>query len=335
VGAATLFSKPLRAGVKVSFIIPLFNRLDLTQACVDSLRATLPRRLKHEIILVDDGSTDGTRAWLRTLGPPFRVLLNDRNLGYAATNNRGAAAATGEVLALVNSDLVLRPGWLPPMLRLLRWHPRAGVVGNLQFNARTGRLDHAGIWIDRKCKPVHDRLPPLRSPLQRYRRAPAVTAACALVPRQLFLRLGGFDEQFRNGGEDIDFCFRARAAGFGVFVALHSRVLHHVSASPGRKRHDEFNSRRLALKWTDEFARLSGGYWCSEHLARHWEDPRDFDRTIALHSLLFLWGVVDWPPEPAMIARRAVLAVEEERWTALLGPAESSGPPSPSSTPPP
>ncbi|MCX6955994.1 MAG: glycosyltransferase, partial [Verrucomicrobia bacterium] len=97
--------------MQVSFIIPLFNNLALTRACVESLQATLPSGLAHEIILVDDGSSDGTRAWLATLAAPFRVVLNERNLGYAAANNRAAAVARGEFLALLNNDLVLLPSW--------------------------------------------------------------------------------------------------------------------------------------------------------------------------------------------------------------------------------
>ena len=81
---------------------------------VDSLRATVPAGLSFELILVDDGSTDGTRDWLAGLRAPFRVLLNERNRGYAVSNNRGASAARGEILAFLNNDLVLTPGWLQP-----------------------------------------------------------------------------------------------------------------------------------------------------------------------------------------------------------------------------
>src|SRR5438105_8246007 len=91
---------------RVSFIVPLYNCLPLAQAMLASLQATLPAGLSHEIILIDDGSTDGTREWLQSLspsnglamltGPPFRVLLNEHNLGFARTNNRGAAVANGE-----------------------------------------------------------------------------------------------------------------------------------------------------------------------------------------------------------------------------------------------
>jgi GT2 family glycosyltransferase len=98
---------------KVSFIIPLFNHLAQTQAMLASLQATIPAGMAHEIILIDDFSTDGTRAWLATLADPhIKTLLNPHNLGFAKANNRAASVASGEVLALLNNDLVFRPaGW--------------------------------------------------------------------------------------------------------------------------------------------------------------------------------------------------------------------------------
>src|SRR5882762_7486457 len=124
--------------MKVSFIIPLYNCLSLTQAMLASLRATLPPGLEGEIILADDGSTDGTRAWLKNLPSPCRVILNERNLGFAGACNRGAAAATGEFLFFLNNDLVLLPHWLEPMLAAFDRFPAAGLVGNIQLNAATG-----------------------------------------------------------------------------------------------------------------------------------------------------------------------------------------------------
>src|SRR4051812_854583 len=102
--------------MRISFIVPLYNCLPLTQAMLASLKATLPAALAHEIIFVDDGSTDGTRAWLSSGPAPCRTILNDRNLGFAGACNRGAAAASGEFLFFLNNDLVLLPGWLEPML---------------------------------------------------------------------------------------------------------------------------------------------------------------------------------------------------------------------------
>ena len=310
--------------MKVSFIIPLYNRLDLTQPCLASLQATIPRGLDHEILLVDDGSTDGTREWIQTLGTPFRVLLNERNLGYAATNNRGAAAATGDILALLNSDLVLTPRWLEPMLAILRSKPAAGIVGNVQFRAATGELDHIGFDIGLTGKPHHDNSPHSLWAPRAVRATAAVTAACLLIPRDLFLQLRGFDEGFRNGGEDVDLCFRARALGRTCHVALHSRILHHVSASPGRKLRDEENSRRLAHRWRNECLRLnrrlSGLPWCHEYLQRHWDDPRDFDRLQILAIALFRLGLRT-TPHPEVAERQAEAFQREiDHWDRALGP---------------
>lgn len=307
--------------MKVSFIIPLFNRLDLTRPCLASLQATLPRRLDHEIILVDDGSTDGTRNWLRTLGPPFRVVLNARNLGYAGSNNRGALAATGDILALLNSDLVLTRGWLQPMLRLAGW-PGVGVVGNVQLRAADRGLDHAGIVFTPKCKPAHDDRPRwLRWPWP-SRRVPAVTAACLLIRRDLFLQLRGFDENFHNGCEDIDLCFRARARGYSCRVALRSRILHHVSASRGENPKNEYNSRRLAVRWRDELMEQAAHYFAALYLRSHPGQPRNYDPGTVWSCYLNLLGLRTrlgpllhpWTEPP--------MQVEEHRWAGLLGPAE-------------
>ncbi len=310
--------------MKVSFIIPLYNRLDLTQPCLESLQATLPPGLDHEIILVDDGSTDGTREWIQTLAAPFRVLLNEHNLGYAGTNNRGGAAATGDILALLNSDLVLTPGWLEPMLATLRHKPRAGIVGNVQFRATTGELDHIGFQVGLTGKPHHDESYHWLWAPWRSRETAAVTAACLLVPRDLFLQLRGFDEGFRNGGEDVDLCFRARALGRTCHVALHSRIRHHVSASPGRKRHDEQNSRRLAHRWREEFLRLNrrlaGLFWCHEYIGARWADPRDLDRGLTVTAMLFLLGLCRDPQPATHLVQNTQFQFEADRWRKLLGP---------------
>lgn len=306
-----------------SFIIPLFNNLALTRACVASLQATLPAGLTHEIILVDDGSTDATRAWLSTLGPPFRVVLNDRNLGYAAANNRAITHARGDVLALLNNDLVFLPRWLEPMLGAHRsLADRAGLIGNLQLDARTGAIDHTGIIVNQQGKPVHDRTLPSR--LSRFfstvRPVPALTGACVLVKRALWQQLGGFDEGYVNGGEDVDLCFRARALGRTNAVALTSVVRHHISASVGRKLHDEENSYRLARRWQQELVTDPGALreWCRECSEKILREPRYEDRSLALRSFLYLQGLTRTPPPEALAALTAALAQEFARWEKMF-----------------
>ena len=309
--------------MQVSFIIPLFNNLALTRACVASLQATLPAGLTHEIILVDDGSTDDTRSWLATLGPPFRVVLNDRNLGYAAANNRAITHARGDVLALLNNDLVLLPRWLEPMLGAHRsLADRAGLIGNIQLDAGTGAIDHTGIIINQQGKPVHDRALPARPSrlFSSVRPVPALTGACVLVKRALWQQLGGFDEGYVNGGEDVDLCFRARAVGRTNAVALRSVVRHHISASVGRKLHDEENSYRLARRWQQELVTDPGALreWCLECSEKILREPRYQDRGLALRSFLYLQGLSRTPPPEALAALTAALAREFARWEKIF-----------------
>jgi GT2 family glycosyltransferase len=285
---------------------------------VESLRLSLPPGLPHEIILVDDGSSDGTREWLRGLGEPFRVILNERNIGFGAATNRGAAQARGRVLALLNNDLVLGRGWLQPMLGALRsLGRRAGLVGNVQFSADSLELDHAGIRINLKGKPEHDRRPPsLASLLLRPRRnVVAVTGACVVVLRETWERLGGFDEAFFNGCEDVDLCLRARRAGLRNCVALRSRVLHHVSASPGRKRRDEENTRILVERWRDELAMIASREFTWLHFRGVVREPRDFpDPVDAWRMVFFALGLTGRPPEIPLAQANAAIDVELARW---------------------
>jgi GT2 family glycosyltransferase len=315
---------PRSARVQVSFIIPLFNNLALTRACVESLQATLPAGLTYEIVLVDDGSTDGTRAWLATLTAPFRVVLNERNLGYAGANNRAIAVARGDFLALLNNDLILLPRWFEPMLAAHRsLRGRAGLIGNIQVEVRTGLIDHVGIVINAQGKPVHDRKRPCRieSFFAPVRPVPALTGACVLVERALWQQLGGFDEAYVNGGEDVDLCFRARALGRINAVALRSMVRHHVSASIGRKARDEENSYRLARRWHRDFVLAADGpmrEWCRERFDQILLEPRYPDRDLACRTWLYANHFTRKPLPEALAFIESELAKEFAHWETLF-----------------
>jgi GT2 family glycosyltransferase len=311
--------------VQVSFIIPLYNCLPLTQAMLASLQATLPPGLTHEIIFVDDGSTDGTRDWLATLrSPPCRVLLNERNVGYAVGNNRGAAVAQGRFMALLNNDLVLEPGWLEAMLEVhAALGGTAGIVGNVQRDAKSGAIDHAGLVVNITGKPIHARkLPgPFTRAFNHFREVPAVTGACMLIERRLWQELGGFDEGYINGGEDFDLCFRARAKGRVNAVALRSIIQHHVSSSPGRKARDEQNSYRLARRWQSELiAAADEGTreWCREYVEKAFVVPSSAEYRVVLAACAFLVRLRRQPPPEAVAAVQTGLEGEFARWEAMF-----------------
>jgi O-antigen biosynthesis protein len=311
--------------VEISFIIPLFNRLDVTRPCLESLRTSLRTDLAHEIILVDDGSTDGTREWLVTLpSPPFVVLLNEQNRGYAHANNRAARIARGRYLVLCNNDLLFAPGWLEPMLRAFTRHRDAGIVGNLQLRVDNGALDHAGIVVNLKGKPEH--LTREQGSLclwLRWSRRPAVTGACCLIPRSVYLELGGLDEGFMNGGEDVDFCYRLQRRGLRVLVANRSSVRHHVSASPGRKLRDEHNSRRLCQRWREQLVLDGARSWPKAYLRAHWREPRDYATRLLWQAVLRWCGLVRSPASHACRLVEQNIEVERQRWRALLGPEDT------------
>jgi O-antigen biosynthesis protein len=254
--------------VRASFIIPLYNCLPLTQAMLASLQATLPAGMEHEIILIDDGSTDGTREWLRTFADkrPFRLLLNERNLGYATTNNRAAEIARGEYLVLLNNDLILTPRWLEPMLSTHSSLRAPGIIGNVQRAVGTGKIDHTGFFVNSLGKMQQDVEWPTF--FRRIKKVPAVTAACLLISRKLWHDLDGFDSQYRNGCEDIDLCFKALCRGLTNAVSLQSIVFHHISSAPGRRRHDEENTQKLTLRWRSLLSRLGTQARCRAFILR-------------------------------------------------------------------
>jgi O-antigen biosynthesis protein len=310
------------SSMSVSFIIPLYNCLAHTQECLRTLEATVPAEVKYKVIFVDDGSTDGTRDWLAALSgreEDVTVLLNERNLGFAGACNRGAAEASGDLLFFLNNDLVFLPGWFQPMAEVLRMASDVALVGNIQRSVATGEIDHAGVRFNCKAKPEHDTRLPWLSRLRGWREVPAVTGACLGIRAEQWERLGGFDEGFANGGEDIDLCLRARAAGYRNLVALRSVVLHHVSQSKGRKLRDEHNSRRLAERWRTEIALLSARAWAGQHLETSWHGARDPDGyAAAMHMLFLSLGVIRRPALAAVCGADRAIEREMQRWREIL-----------------
>jgi GT2 family glycosyltransferase len=298
---------------KVSFIIPLFNHLAQTQTMLASLQASIPEGLAHEIILIDDSSTDGTRDWLATLDDPhIKTLLNPHNLGFAKTNNRAASIATGEVLALLNNDLLFEPRWLEPMLHtLLSPTLNAGLVGNVQYRVADGQLDHAGVLLNPNAQFGHLQILADDAPL--HTKALAVTGACMLLRKADIDVQGGFDEQFVNGCEDYDLCFKLRAAGKAIYVANTSRIRHHVSLSRDvNTPHNDRNSRHLFDRWRKVIKQELAALWATLLQA----GPQAY---ADLLSGRLAPAFVATPHAAARVIAQAMLLREEYRWARDLG----------------
>jgi GT2 family glycosyltransferase len=239
-------------GPDVSILICAHNRLDRTRECLRTLFATLPAGVRCEVLFHDDCSTDGTRAHVQDHLRDIVTVVAGTERGTFATNMNGLArVARGRWLCLLNNDTLLRPGWLAEMLHLAAREPRAAVVGNFHAFPHNGRVNHAGVVFDRDRTFLHlyqgmpERLPAtfVSRPLQ------CVSAACMLVKASVFASLGGFDEDFKNGCEDLDLCLRVRQTGAEVWYCGTSRIEHFGQSTPGRMTHDAANLRRFRARW--------------------------------------------------------------------------------------
>jgi GT2 family glycosyltransferase/SAM-dependent methyltransferase/thioredoxin-like negative regulator of GroEL len=233
-----------------SIVIPVFNKMELTVQCLTAL-AEATGQVRYEVILVDNGSSDGTGAFLRQLGGDVRIITNAENLGFAKACNQGARIARGKYVVFLNNDTIPLQGWLNALVAEAEAHPEVGIVGSkLLFS--DGTIQHAGVVFMRT----------LRNPYHIYRSASAdvpavnqrrefqaVTAACMLIRREVFEEVNGFDEGFINGFEDVDLCLQVREKGYHVIYQPRSVVYHLESQTPGRNDRDRQNARLLQERW--------------------------------------------------------------------------------------
>ena len=249
----------------IALVLPAFNGVDFTRAFLDSWAGT--GAAGAGLIIVNDASTDGTREFLDGLGEPkVQVVHNPENLGYAASCNLGASLAEADVLCFLNNDLLLEAGWLAPMLEGLDTLPDAGVVGCVQFNPATSLVDHAGMYFDLEGLPRHAGHKFGRVAPGACTQWSAVTAACFVIRKAVFEKVGGFDTAYRNGYEDVDLCMRLREQGYRHYVANRSRIFHHVSQSPGRKLHEDRNAQVFMERWGEVTRQLGRQEWPREYL---------------------------------------------------------------------
>ncbi|MBC7962179.1 MAG: glycosyltransferase [Steroidobacteraceae bacterium] len=241
--------KALRQGIEVSVVIPVFNQASYTRACLEALFAVTGDGIPYEVIVVDNSSSDWTPEFLMSQVPRIRVISNDRNLGFAKACNQGAQLAKGKYLLFLNNDTVPQPGCLNALLSGIH-EEEADIVG-AKLLYPNGKVQHAGVAFNRNGIGYHifknfDADTPA---VNKKRFMQCVTAACMLVSRQLYSELGGFDEQFRNGFEDVDFCLRAGQAGKRILYTPAAVVTHHEEQSEGRKQHDCENMQRYLARW--------------------------------------------------------------------------------------
>jgi len=213
----------------VAVVIVNYNGERLLPDCLASLRAqTLA---PAEILVADNGSGDGSLELLRAHHPDVTVLELHRNLGFGGGANRGVAATRAPWVCVLNSDATPAPDWLERLTAAPRGS-KTWALGSVLVSAATGRIESAGDQYDPAgfaYKLLRDR--PLSDlPAEPY----AVFAAPGAAPvfrRDVFERLGGYEERFFLYYEDVDLAFRAVLAGFHAVLVPDARVTHRLGAT--------------------------------------------------------------------------------------------------------
>ncbi|HVA65877.1 MAG TPA: glycosyltransferase family 2 protein [Elusimicrobiota bacterium] len=208
-----------------SIIIPCWNGLAYTRKCLASVlkRTDGP----HEIIIVDNGSKDGTAGYVQSLkNPKIRLIKNRSNRGFPVAVNQGMRAARGDYFVWLNSDAVVTDGWLGRLVSWAERSPRVGAVGpcsndpGISFQLQDGAPQGSD-----KAAAFARALAEMNSGRSTW--VPLITGFCFLVKKEAVDRIGLLDERFGLGiYEDYDYCLRLRQAGYGILMAQDVFVHH-------------------------------------------------------------------------------------------------------------
>ncbi|HOO89539.1 MAG TPA: glycosyltransferase family 2 protein [Syntrophales bacterium] len=242
------------SSVDVSICMVSFNSEKVLADCLESIYASSPS-VTREIILVDNDSADGTVNMVRSLFPDVKLIVNNTNIGFSKATNQALQVSRGRYLLWLNCDTIIAHDLLDVMIDFFESHPSAGIVGPKVFNGdgtfqpqcRRGLptpyaalgyfLGIDRIWPDNKR---------LSQYLLRYlpedeaHQVDAVSGCCLMARREVYATIGFIDEDIFGFGEDIEWCVRARKAGWEVWYCPASSVIHlkgegGVHAAPFRK----------------------------------------------------------------------------------------------------
>lgn len=229
----------------------------LVAKCVDSLKRFAPSEAVLQIVVVDNDSADGSLELIGAAHPDVRLIDAGGNLGFAAGNNLALRDCDSDYVLLLNSDAQVEAGTLDSMILALRENPQVGAVSGRVVNASDGADQ------DYPC-----RFPTLREMMRRALHGPQFPAAgrdrpvalerlhgaCMMIRGALLKSVGLLDEGFFMYDEDVDWCTRARRAGWGLWLLPAARVLHHGGSSSGRapsgqRGRPEFSATALRMRY--------------------------------------------------------------------------------------
>ncbi len=237
----------------VSIVVLNYNTREHLRTCLETLRGAVPaspERLQVEVFVVDNASSDGSADMVAAEFAWVRLIRSPRNGGFAFGNNQALRCAQGDAVLILNPDTLMPPGGLAALVHKLREHPEAGIIGPKLV--RPDGSMHLACRRSFPTPPVSfyrfsglSRLLPGSARFGRYNltyvdpelaiEVDSVCGACMLVHREVIERVGMLDERFFMYGEDLDWCLRARQAGWTVRYEP-SIVVEHQHGAASRQR---------------------------------------------------------------------------------------------------
>lgn len=232
---ANAHEAPHTSGAKVSIVIPNWNGKESLGACLGSL---LGQRVRAHIIVVENGSSDGSLEFLRQQYPSVEVIMNAKNLGFAGGVNCGIRRAIergDEFVALFNNDAVAEPDWLGELLRAMQTDTRIGITTCKFMSMDRAHLDSTGdlytIWglpyPRGRDEPVSDKYDSTTEVF-------GASGGASLFRTAMLTQIGLFDEDFFAYYEDVDISFRAQLAGWRVQFAPDAIAYHSIGATSSK-----------------------------------------------------------------------------------------------------
>ncbi len=273
----------MRAPVDVSAIIISLNSRRRLRDCLDTLIAGPWRGVTYEIIVADNGSTDGSIELVRDSYPGVRLVAIGRNIGFCPAGNLAARQAAGRYLMFLNDDILVQDGAVATLVEWMDNHPEAGIIGSRLLNLDGSDQFSSGRTFPRPMnalfgrKSALTRLFPGAPWARRYLlsgridssdpyRVDWVSAAAMLARREAFEASGGLAEDFYYFHEMV-ICSRCAKAGYSVWLHPQSRIVHYEGAGSGVR------TRRVRRKHIEQFHRAAYRWYCLHHGLRRF-DPR-------------------------------------------------------------
>lgn len=230
----------------LSIIVLNWNTRQMLVDCLSSVQ-TAVANLACEVVVVDNGSTDGSQTMLLRHFPDVHLIQNDENVGFARANNQAMTASQGRYMLLFNSDAIATPGAIQSLLDLARTQPRAGIVGaqlvNRDGSFQASHTSFPTLWQEFLMLTGLGRLfygqwYPSHSPEEEKgpQTVDYVEGACLLVRREAFEDVGGLDESYFMYAEEVDWCHTMRERGWQVWYQPEAKVIHLGGGSSRNRR---------------------------------------------------------------------------------------------------